>query len=504
MSAYAEQIDRVLPRLLALYDRNPVSSTRGVGDRYRWAWKLSDFANGTFQGACHGLARLIAAGLLPDYLQERAMVERIEEMILALRTVRERDGSVGEAFPHESSFCVTALVAFDVLVAIDLLGARLDRRCLAEVEPLISFLERSDETHATIANHLATAVAAFVRWERATGAQSPRTADLLARLLSVQHDEGWFTEYWGADPGYQTLAMHYLADVHRLRPDLELDVPLRRSCEFLAHFAHPDGSFGGVYGARNTRFVAPGGIEALARDIPAAAALAEFTRRAVRGRTIVTLETMDEPNLVPLFNSYCWAAAEERELADVPPLPSQGPPFRAVLSGAGIVVDRGERHYTVVSIHKGGVVHHAGEVGVLDDTGVVARRGELLYTTQSFDPANVWSLEADELEVVAELVQVPEELPVPWQFAALRLASVSAFRIPSLRERAKRMLVKRVITQRNAAGVRNRRRIRLGPEISIDDSWADGAGGFERISVGRPFSALHMASQGYWQAGDDR
>ena len=505
MSPYREQVERVLPRLLALYDRNPISPTRGLGDRYRWAWKLIDFGNATFQGACHGLARLVAAEALPAYLPRAAALGRIDEMVAAAVELRDSDGSVGEAFPHEASFCVTALVAHDILATAALVddpGRR--ARCLEAAAPMIRFLERNDETHALISNHLATALAALVRWHSLGGGGGlSRAESLLRRILDAQDGEGWFREYAGADPGYQTLTTHYLADAHRLRPELGLHEPLRRSLAFLVHFAHPDGSFGGLYGSRNTRFIAPGGIEALAPEFPEAAQLAAFARLAIAARTTVTLETMDEPNLVPLFNSYCWALAEERLLPTTDPLPATGEPFRRVFPSAGLIVDRGKRHYTVVSLHKGGVCQHFGQAGPVVDAGVVARKNGSLYSTQAHSTGNEWRETADGVEVVAPLVEVPFELPSPLQFATLRIAAETVLRIEPVRRATKRLLVRRVITRRREAPVANRRTIGFGDAPSIADAWVGDAKGFERVSVTRQFSTLHMASQGYWQVGDD-
>lgn len=249
-----EQVHGVLPRLLALFDRDPTSPTHGVGDRYYWAWKLIDFGNGTFQGAAHGLARLVAADLLPPWLSEPAALRRIEAMFHGAGRLRRRNGSLEEAFPHESSFCVTALVAFDLLSALRLLGSRIEdrprARCLEIVRPMVEFLLAADEHHGFISNHLATAAAALFAWDSLAGEDlaARRGRVFLERILSAQSPEGWFREYEGADPGYQTLATYYLAALHQLRPDLELLEPLRRSIRFLWRFAHPDGSFGGHYG----------------------------------------------------------------------------------------------------------------------------------------------------------------------------------------------------------------------------------------------------------------
>ena len=77
---------------------------------------------------------------------------------------------------------------------------------------------------------------------------------LLDRIINNQSEEGWFREYEGADPGYQTLCLHYLVDAHLKSRALNLSEPIAKSIRFLQYFAHPDGSFGGHYGSRCTRF----------------------------------------------------------------------------------------------------------------------------------------------------------------------------------------------------------------------------------------------------------
>ena len=108
---YLEEIHANLPRLLALFDNDQTSLSYGMGDRYHWAWGLIDFGNGTFQGAAHGLARLWSAGLWPYPTSRSLFLERINAMIEAASKLIRRDGSLEEAFPHEGSYCVTALVA---------------------------------------------------------------------------------------------------------------------------------------------------------------------------------------------------------------------------------------------------------------------------------------------------------------------------------------------------------------------------------------------------------
>ncbi len=134
---------------------------------------------------------------------------------------------------------------------------------------LRSTSDDNDETHAFISNHLATGAAALDRWSVLTNCEASRRAStsLIDRILSRQHSEGWYVEYQGFDAGYQSLATYYLADIATRSRVPGLGESLERSVEFVSHCVHPDGSFGGYYGSRNTRFYVPGGFHLLASDI---------------------------------------------------------------------------------------------------------------------------------------------------------------------------------------------------------------------------------------------
>jgi hypothetical protein len=513
-SIYLDQCLGTLPRLLGLFDSDRHSPTRGMGDRYRWAWKLIDFGNGTYQGAAHGLARLLVHRLLPESMAENAVLRRIEETVQAAAKLRDRNGSLSEAFPHESSFCVTALVAYDLLQATELLLSHISRqtreRYLETVAPMIGFLHRCDETHGFISNHLAVAAAALYRWTALTGEPGEeRGRRIVARILAEQSDEGWFVEYEGADPGYQSLCTYYLADLHRMRPDLALLEPLRQSVRFLWRFAHPDGSFGGCYGSRNTRFFCPAGLEALGPEIPEAASLAAFMGRSIGAQTTVTLSSMDDSNLVPMFNAYAWAAAlrsEAPEIREPPLLPALSTePERVHFPEAGLLVERSRTHYTVVSLHKGGACCHfpRGSRAVIDAGAVAKSESGVLVSTQDYDPENPVDLSKDSVTVKAGFRAMKQRLPTPLNFIVLRLLSVTLMRCSNFNSCVKRALVQLLITGKSRVVALNRRTIRFAPEFRIEDAWEGGAEGWERISGGGGFSSIHMASQGYWQRQDD-
>ena len=514
---YTNQIQQTLPRLLALFDQDRTGKSLGIGDRFYWAWGLIDFPNGTFQGAVHGLARLWQSGLWPYQSDTESFIARLDSLVSGARFATRRNGSCEEAFPHESSYCVTALVAYDILSAAEILGStdgneKTLQRWRQTVAPMIDFLKSHDETHAIISNHLATAVAALTRWHRDTGDTDAehKAQQLMRRILDHQSSEGWFEEYGGPDPGYQTLCLHYLADVHRIRPDWELLEPITRSLRFLWYCAHPDGSFGGVYGSRYTRFYYPSGILALADDIPEAAALAAHMARSIEANTVVTLAAMDEPNLIPMFNSYCWAAElcsqhEHAPQSSTTVLPClRAAAARTQFPEAGLVVDQGPEHYTIVSTRLGGALSHfKHEQAAQHNTGVVVRDPKGRFGSTWVVAANAEKhLDGDTLIVDAPVGQMTKRLPDPAGFWMLRTICSTLFRFGPLREWAKRQLASWLITKVNRWPAKNVRTIELGYDLIVtDDTTADA--GYVVMNDVANFVPIHMASQGYWQLQDE-
>ncbi len=516
---YLDEIRHNLPRLLSLFDTDRTSASYGMGDRYYWAWGLIDFGNGTFQGAAHGMARLWKAELWPYPTSKVQFIARIDAMYGAAKLLLRKNGSLEEAFPNEGSYCVTALVAFDLLCTIDLLKTEVSETQLqswrAIVAPLVEYLKSADEKHALISNHLATAVAALLRWSSLTGDKEAesKARSQLDVILQHQSDEGWFKEYEGADPGYQTLCTYYLADAHQLRPDLQLLEPLRRSIQFLWHFAHPDGSFSGLYGSRCTRFYFPAGVIALADQIPEAATLAAFMHQSISRQLVVTLSAIDEPNFVPMFNAYAWAAAlasvphtSESSASKLLTIPCRdGQLNRKYFPLAGLLLDRGPAHYSIICTHKGGVVYHfqAGHNAFIN-AGVVIRNKKGHYaSSQAYNQQNiVRQLDEWRFEIISQMTAMPKQLPGPLKFLVLRLFCLTLFRSVLLREWIKRQLVNLLITRHKYWPAFNRRIISLGEALLIEDQ-INLPTGYQLVENAEVFVSIHMASQGYWQIQDE-
>jgi len=513
-SVYVAALHRTLPRLLASFNLDLTSELGGVGDRYHWGWKLIDFPNGTYQAAAHGLAILLRFKLLPDYLSESEALDYIRIAVSGLRSITAKNGSLDEALPGESSYCVTALVAADILAARELLSDHLStvekHEWLEIVRPLIQFLNKQDEHHALISNHLASGALAMFRWHAAIGdsASEDRGKHWLERILANQSEEGWFSEYGGADPGYQSWCTTQLAQLSILRPDLGLAGALARSLAFLVYAAHPDGSFGGSYGSRNTRFLLPGGIELLRLQNDNANALSTFARTSIDDFKCVTLDCIDSGNLVPFFNDYALAASaaiEDEGEADQLELPCNSNCGRKWLPDSGWLVDCGLRHYSIINLKRGGAaVHFLDKMRLADDPGVVARDGDgSIYSSQLSHADELPGIQAIANELQLQFALLPVKRPVPHalEFIILRLLSLTALKSLHLGNLVKRFLAYLLISRKPRPVGYVVRQYRLGEKFGITDAIKANTE-VQQVMGSRYFSAIHMASQGYWQRGD--
>lgn len=515
MNIYIETLHRALPRLLSSFNADSTSSLAGVGDRYHWGWKLIDFPNGTFQGAVHGLAILICIDELPETVTKEGLLKRLNLAIQGLKAITAKNGSLDEALPHESSFCVTALVASDVLAARNLLDDYLSDKekfdWLEAVRPLIAFLMKQDEHHGVISNHLASAALAMYRWHAVTGEKNAESRGYmwLDRILHNQAPEGWFSEYGGADPGYQSWCTTQLTQLHILRPDLNLDKPLSNSVSFLAYAAHPDGSFGGSYGWRNTRFLLPGGVEMLAEVNKHAAALSEFAVNGIANNMFVTLDCMDAGNLVPFFNDYALAAlAKHKQHAKIEKavLPYRANNGRTWFPDAGWLVDSGADYYSLINFKRGGACVHFKETQrYYDDPGtVVSDTRDKLYSSQAGEVNSILAIKPnnDSLSVQFSLFAVERPIPSAIDFIILRSMSLTVLKSLFVGNIIKRLLVKYLVKRKSKSIGIVERKYKLGSGFSVEDTITSSSD-LHIIKNIRHFSAIHMASQGYWQKGDN-
>ncbi|MEQ1652038.1 MAG: hypothetical protein ABL897_06100, partial [Hyphomicrobium sp.] len=246
---------------------------------------------------------------------------------------------------------------------------------------------------------------------------------------------------------------------------------------------------------------------------PEARALADFMRQGIGQHATVPLRAIDAPNLVPLFNTYCWAARllaqRSNAAADVRPLEvpaKRQTDYRLHLPHAGLFIDHTAEHHTIISTHKGGVISHfvAGQLQRIDTGAALRDASGTIYTSQTYAPENSVSIDdaAGILTVTSRLRRLKMPLPSPGNFVALRMLAMTVMRIGFLSNIIKQLLSRMLITAKRRDAGSNVRTIKLGTDLVVtDDSQAKLA--LNKIDNSGAFSAIHMASQGYWQLSDD-
>ena len=136
--------------------------------------------------------------------------------------------------------------------------------------------------------------------------------------------------------------------------DAVLLEPLLRAAEFAAHFMHPDGSYAGEYGSRNTYHFYPHGFELLSAHSREAARIAQtYLSFALPDRR----RYYNDDNRMCAHYVYDWMQAwldyhPERKGT----LDEHRTPFLRWFSGARLLVCKTDPFYAVANLSKGGVL----------------------------------------------------------------------------------------------------------------------------------------------------
>jgi len=498
-------VELAAARALGEQDASPHSVTSGCFDRRYWAWKLVDFPEATFQRLVLPLAQL--------YRDPQSRFHGQPEVLAAVRSglacaarLQHANGSFDQAFPFEQSYGATAFLVYPLIEAARLVEEHLGAEDRATADRMnrrgADFLCAHEETHGEISNHLAGAALSLIaaadrfgdaRYEAAAGR-------IIAGLIARQSPEGWFPEYGGADPGYQTLCLDYLAAVAERRPSDRVSTALDRSIEFLKWFVHPDGSVGGIYGSRRTSLVYLGGLARLAPGNRVAAGILDAAAGAIGRGDLAGPATMDAGNLAPMLTSTLAALIASAAQPGAP-LPCVIPGASVDFPLAGLYVRSGAGFYAVCGAANGGTLTVFSRITkrlMLDDGGYVAETSDgQRLTTQTKGVARVTG---DAIEIAVPFVRMPAAVPTPGRFVMLRLLNLTVMRSIAVGNWVKARLVAMLMQGGAASSLRLTRRVTCDDTgVHIHDR-IENPGGEVLVAMtgGRPFSSIHMASAGYF------
>ncbi len=365
---YASAVLAEIPRIIGSLDRNPLRPTYGCFDRQFWHYRTAAFPSEMYQEAVAPLAWVFARQVPGNrwYACESLRDWAVAALRFSARS-GHADGSCDDYYPYERALGAAVFSLNACAVAYELLELH-DDAALAGLLRRARWIAAHSES-GKLANHQALAGLALLRVARIANDRRLLAAaeERLDRTLSWQHAEGWFAEYDGADPGYQSVTIGCLAEYRALTGREDLTEPLWRACAFSRWFLSPDGAYGGAYGSRGTFHFYPHGFELLAgEDADAADLAAACLGQLERG----TQAAFDDDRLFAHRLVSLGAAfdhfAPQRAVSE-----SHRAETRA-FDSAGIVVDRHPETYTVVSLARGGVFQHVTcEHSPVNDAGLV-------------------------------------------------------------------------------------------------------------------------------------
>ena len=502
-------IDRGCQRALVELNRDRWSTLRGCFDRRHWGWKLVDYAEATYQRL---VLPLIWFAERADADQRAALRESIAWALEYAAHVQHADGSFDQAFPHEHSWGATAFLLQPLAMAIRAVESELApderKRAIDMCHRAATFVARRHEAHGRITNHLAGGAYGLFAAADLCGDSTIRDSatSLLDDILRTQSAEGWFPEYDGADPGYHSLCVYYLASIATVVRDTRLDDALRRATEFASWFVHPDGTYGGEYGSRRTAICYAGGFARLARGNPLAARITWATTRAALGGHVPTPDTIDVGNLAPVLSNWCDVADAWGDVIQTygrAELPHERSGASADFPKAGLFARGTTRRYAVVGAATGGVlvVHDKATARpIAEDAGYLAESasGERL-TSQSNGVAATVAVAPSEIRVRAPFVPISEPVPTPERFLILRILNLTAGRSIVVGNLMKNVLVRLLVQgSRSEQGTLERRITFREGAVQVEDTIAGLPPGTWILRNGARFSSVHMASARYY------
>ncbi|MEZ4423546.1 MAG: hypothetical protein R3E98_09060 [Gemmatimonadota bacterium] len=411
---YGRAVLAHLPRMLSQIDRNPASPTYGCCCRNFWHYRIEDIPNSQLQEVVLTLAGAYA--LERDWnpwAGSPQLLRWIEAVLLYWTRIQRPSGCFDEVYRGQDSYAATAFSTYCSTEAALLLRDRLAPDVVTAVTQAarraVDWLGATQEELAC--NQVAGAAGAALNTARLTGearyeAVARQAIDTLAEAQST---EGWFNEYGGADIGYSSLTVDYLARVWRRTGWEDAGAMAVRLVEFLQYFVHRDGTAGGVHGSRNTEYLIPHGLELLAPDHAPSRelstlllrSLAEHPERSVLAR-------LDDRYLCYLSGFFLQAAADAapRAVSDLR-LPCTRMHDR-FFPEAGLWSRATEWYHLVANLRKGGVLRcdfHDGPS--FQDSGLFVTSDDgTVHTTQALQPARAAHLDISRATVEAPLMRL--------------------------------------------------------------------------------------------------
>ncbi len=502
-----------VPRILHLLDQNPYSPNYGCFDRAFWHYRTMDFPCGMSQEMVLLLALVFKNPYPGNSFHEVSRIRELSEAAIRFMIKSShKDGTCDDYFPFERAMGALVFSLYAASESYLVLGME-DQEIADFFIKRVRHLEHENET-GRLGNHQAlAALAAYNVYLITDDEKARKTAEeRLALTLSWQNDkEGWIQEYEGADPGYHSCSIDFLAKLWKKRIDkensdeVELTTALIKAVDFAWYFMHPDGSYGGEYGSRNTYHFYPHGFELLAPLSEKAGQIADsFLEGVANGKRY-----RNDDDRMTTHYAYDFLQAWEDRVPDRPkPMSvSKEMPETIWLCDCNLIISRngkeweenGKGRYVVVNLSKGGVLKVFDAKGpIASDTGLI---GELtdgrvvvshLVQTDNEISGSLNGSEGGEWHLKGSFCLRRKNLMNVWKSILLRIWCISIGRFHANLTRS--IVQKIAITGKPKSAYDFERKIEILPDkVLVTDSF-HAAIPFKRISVGSDATSIYVAN----------
>lgn len=514
--AYANKAISQIARILSLEDRNEYSDTYGCFNREYWLCRTTDFPSAIAQMSVQSLA-LVYANEFPGNIYYKR--EKVKKWIWAgmdyWTKIQKSDGSFDEFYPNERGWAgPTGFLLYAMLDSYRTLKgdlpAELKDRFLKTCHKASIYLAEWDEA-GILANHHAIALLAIYEAYLISndGYIFKKFREKLDYLYTLCSKEGWSLEYDGADLGYLSATVSFLAKLRRLySEDERLTEVIKKAIDFSSFFVYPNGFYAGTIGSRQTLHFYPHGYEIMAKGYPLSASIAEKMLISYEEGKLVPPEIMSDRYYIyripELLHAYLDYSPRESKL---PELPYERPPFRIYFEEANIEIRKAKDYYSLINLSKGGVIK-LFELDtnrlVIDDCGIIGRldNGRVI-SSQWIDPDHSTKTDEKELSVSGDFHYISSHRLTPVKMILFRIILLLFGWHSMLAYKLKGLLRDIAITKCRKAPVSFKRSIRFEKEsVTVEDEirLKDKGIGFKSLSIGDEFSVRYVPQSLYFQS----
>lgn len=494
-------LDSQFPRLLTQVCRDPNAPFYGCFDRNWWHYRIRDFASVMLQ---QGGYTLFQYSKLPAYNTFQPELESITRAAASFWNDRaKRRGAFEEYYPWErgypplafSTLSMAKLVFEGVVDAEDILPG---------LKKAAKQLQQRFESQAGNQQVAGLAALAVIMKVRPDLVKQEKYVQQKEKTLSLQHSEGWYTEYDGPDLGYLSVTLDCLWDLYDVTHDQDYLASATRALDFMHGFIARRHGGAGMHNARNTDYIVPYGICRFLEH--------EGDGQEQKAREILHLvyrNTEDPRHFFHAIDDRYWSHYIGHSVVRAQLLlhdkriqqpKNQQPDMPFTFEGAGVLFRKLKKNKRlIVSGHKGGAFTVYDENRTLiSDYGWVVRSDKKQYVNHWWSGNWNWEATGDTVEVSGHMFPHTEKISKPVLHFGLRVIS---FLFGSA---LTKMLRNVLIFKSGASGITFTRKIVIGPDdLTITDE-IRGIDKKARVERAPRASKRHVASADSWHIEDFR